>query len=97
LEIACPLVLLAGESDLRALFTEEVCDFSVGNFANLVVLAHDLSILITDAAFACLYHCIAGSVLRTDVAVDSCPTLVALAVVTGSHLPVSTFRQRTTD
>ena len=91
LKVACSLFFLAGKSNLGSLFTEKVGDFLIGDFANLVVMAHNLSILIADTTFSGLYHGVAGVVLCTNITVDSGPTLVAVARVSRSHWSVSTL------
>jgi hypothetical protein len=72
-----PVLCRALECHLRLLIAQETCNLGIRDIAKLVVVVHNLSILIADAAIASFHERIASLVARADVAVDAGPSLVA--------------------
>lgn len=96
LKITCALVFLAGKGDLGSLFTKKIGDFLVGYCASLVIMEHNLSVLVADAADASVHKRIACFVFSANVAIYPSPARVAIACTPGSHRPASASGQRAT-
>jgi hypothetical protein len=97
LKLASSILFLASEGDLRLLVAEQAGNLLVHNVANLVVVFHNLSVLIADTRIPSRHQRIASLVTSADVAVDSGPTFVALALIAGSHRSVPAPSKRATD
>ncbi|KAG6014924.1 hypothetical protein E4U54_004597 [Claviceps lovelessii] len=90
------LIFLAGEGDLWSFFVKKIRDFLVGHTANLVIMVHNLSIFVTNAAGAGVHKAIACLILGTDIAIYPSPTCIAIARSLGSHRPISASGKRAT-
>lgn len=87
---------LAVESSLGDLAVEHTQDLLIGNIAHLVVLLNHLAVLIADTAISSFHKGVAGIVLGADVAVDTCPSVIAVTSVALSHRSVFAPGQRAT-
>jgi hypothetical protein len=88
LEVARSILPFASESDLWALFPEEGGDLFVRDIADLVVVVDDLAVLVTDTAFAGSHQGVASFVFGANVAVNTGPSLIAVASAPGTHRAV---------
>ncbi len=79
MEIASLILLFTSKRDFWTLLAEQRRDLLVGDIADLIVVVHNLTILVTDTAFAGFHECVAGFIVSTDVAIDASPALVAIA------------------
>ena len=79
LKVACLVVFLAGKCNLRALLAEQRGNLFVCNVAHLVVVVDNLAVLVTYATFASFHQCVTGFVVGTNIAINTCPALVAFA------------------
>ena len=75
------IFVFARKRDLRLALFQLVQNLAVGHIAHLVVLLHCESLGITDASFAIRHHRVACIVCFANVAVDSIPSVFAIAVL----------------
>lgn len=80
LETALSSRILAGKRNLSLLLLQLILDLPVGNIAHLMVLIDDQPVLITHAALTIWHHSIASIVTLTDVAMNSTPPVLAIAI-----------------
>lgn len=82
------IVFIAGKSSLWLLSIQNLNDLPIRHVAHLVVLLDNVAALITNATFAFRHQCITCLIGFADIAVDTGPAFVALAVLILSHGPV---------
>jgi hypothetical protein len=81
LEVALLVLGPAVERDLWYLVAEHGPDGLVGDIAHLVVVLDHFSPLVTHATIARLHQGVTRLILRTDIAVETCPAFVAFASI----------------
>lgn len=96
MEVAETGISLAVEGCLGGLAVEHRKDLLIGNIAHLMVLLNNLAILITNTAIASFHKSVTSIVLSADVAVDTCPSVIAVASVALSHRSIFAPGQRAT-
>lgn len=97
LKVACGIFFRTGEGNLGHFLLQQISNFPVCDFADLVVLLHNLAILIAYATFAFRHQCVACLVRLANVAVNATPTIIALTVLLGSYGSVLSIGKRPTD
>lgn len=97
LEVASRILLVASECDLWNFLFQKISNLPVCNLADLVILLDNFSILVAHTASALWHQCVASFVGLADVAIDSTPSFVALAVLVCSKWTILSICQRTTD
>lgn len=88
LKVACLILSIARECDLRCPFLQLIQDLPVRHIAYLVVFSHNAEVLVTNTPFALGHQSITGIVSLADIAVNAFPTLLALALAISSLRPV---------
>lgn len=79
MKVAFPFFFLACERGLGTLLAEQRPDLRVGDFANLMVVFDDLSVLIADTTVSGFHESVARLILGADVAVNAGPSVIAIA------------------
>ena len=97
LKIACVVFGVAGECYLWPPSFQNVNDLDIGNIAHLVILLDHFSILVANTTRVLWHQRIAGSVLCANIAVDTCPSIRAFAIVAFAHRPIESISERSAD
>ena len=84
LKVACLLLSITREGDLRCPFLQLIQDLPVRYIAHLVVFFHHAEILVTNTPLALWHQRIASIIRLADIAVNAFPTLLALALAISS-------------
>jgi uncharacterized membrane protein len=79
------IVLIAGECSLWLLPIQNFHDLPIRHIAHLIVLLDNIAALITNATFALWHQCITYLIGFADIAIDTSPAFVTLAVLILSH------------
>jgi hypothetical protein len=96
LKVAGFVFVFAGKCNLRFTLFQLVKNLAVGHIAHLVILFHHETLCITNASFAIWHHRVASIVCFANVAVDSIPSIFAIAVLVLARSPVDTIGERAT-
>jgi hypothetical protein len=96
LEIASCLLFFAGKCNFRLLLSKQVGNLLVRDFADLIVVFNEFTILVADTSAASLHQGITSLVRCADIAVDASPAFVAIARRARSHRSVFAAPQRAT-
>lgn len=96
LKVAFGVLFCTGKGNLWFPRQEHVDDFTVGDFAHLMVLLREYTLLVANTTLLIGHQRIAGCVGVTDVAVDTVPTIFALAAgILFADWAIDAIRQRT--
>lgn len=90
-------LFVAGECDFSHLVAEKLLDLLVFDGTDLIIRSNQVTVLVTNTSAIGFSHSIADRIFCTDVAVDTAPTVIAVAFVAFAHWPIFATGKRSTN